>query len=136
VRSLITSMVFYVFYIASLGLLTFRSRVRAVKSGRVPLAYFKLFDGKLPEDVAVLGRHFNNQFELPPLFLILCVTHLALKEVSNFTIICSWSFISSRLVHSYVHLRSNHIGYRFTAFFTGMFFILCLAAELLFSNLA
>lgn len=127
---LIYPLAFYVFYVWILGIINFRSRVGAVRSGKVSLKYFKAFVGEpLPDQVATIGRHYNNQFELPNYFLIGGAAHLAFQP-NVATVLFAWAFVVSRLAHSYIHLGKNNVRMRFAAFALGWICVLLLWGQL------
>lgn len=110
------AMVFYIFII---GTLTFRIRSKAVKANQLKLQYFKTHDLKnfeVPEIVVRYGRHFDNQFQMPILFLITLVVASVFvpNQLSIFSL--AWVFIVLRAAHSYIHLGSNHVLRRAQAY--------------------
>lgn len=136
-QQLVLPMAFYVFYIFGLLLLNVRVRKTAIKSGRMDVRYFKTYRGDgAPDEVIVMGRHYDNQFQLPMLFLITCITYLAMDAVTSLTLILAWAFVVSRLVHSAVHLGRNHILKRMTAFGAGWVVLAVLWLELVFKSFA
>src|SRR5262245_57123712 len=89
-------------------------RFGAVSSGKVDPAYYRLFaGGEEPPEIRVVSRHFQNQFEVPPLFytavLIAYVTH----SVNVWTVLLAWAYVALRIVHTVVHLGSNDVLTRF-----------------------
>jgi hypothetical protein len=110
----------------------FITRARAVKNSQVSLGYFRTYSGVgLPDKVIAVGRHFDNQFQVPMLFLITISSHLTINLANNFTLILSWAFVISRCFHSYIHLGSNNVKLRVIAYAIGWFFILLLWIQLL-----
>ncbi len=116
-----------------LAVMMFRSRVRAIKSGKIAPKYFKTYMGQAPEEkVIVMGRHYDNQFQVPVLFLITCAVCLAMNSVNVITVILAWVFVVSRLFHSWIHLGSNIVQRRAAAFAFGWLVILLLWAQLVY----
>lgn len=130
---LVLPMVAYVLYMFALALFTFLSRVGAIKRGEISHKYFRAYSGPSPDRLVIIGRHYDNQFQLPLLFLSGGILHTVLNQVSTFTLVCAWGFILSRLAHSYVHLGNNHVLRRAMAFAFGWFCVAALWAELLFA---
>jgi hypothetical protein len=130
---LIFAMAFYVFYIWFIGLLLFVSRWKAVSSGKLRLQYFKVYSGEPPpEKSLILGRHFDNQFQLPLIFLLGGVLHFAVAYVDLVTVMIAWAFVLSRVVHSRVHLGSNNIRKRALSYAVGWFIALSFWGQLVF----
>ncbi|MEA1989102.1 MAG: MAPEG family protein [Pseudomonadota bacterium] len=108
------------------GILTFRARVKAVKQLQVAPSYFKHNRGKAPESMMRWTDNYQNQFELPVLFYTL-VALLIITEISNtLFIIGAWVFVLTRLIHTFVHVRNNHILYRMRSFVAGFFILLAM----------
>ncbi len=95
----------------------FRSRVAAVRQGRIPLAYFGIYQGDVePESTEKPARHFANLFETPILFYVVClaamITHVTGKAMQAL----AWAYVAARLAHAYIHLGSNRIRHRLRAY--------------------
>lgn len=124
-------MALYVLYMWCLTILMFRSRVRAIKDRKVSPKYFKTYTGDPPEEkVIVIGRHYDNQFQVPILFLVTCAVCLAMNSVNLLTVILAWIFVVSRCLHSLIHLGSNILQKRVAVFALGWIAILLLWAQL------
>jgi hypothetical protein len=96
----------------------FRRRVRAVRAGLVPLAYFGTYqNGPEPEATAQASRHFVNLFEAPVLFYVVCVAAMVTQQSSTTMVTLAWVYVAARLAHSWIHLGSNRIGLRLRAYF-------------------
>lgn len=129
-RLMIWPMAFYVFYIGILGALNFRTRFRAVLGKQMDPRYFKTYQGDgAPEHVVVMGRHYDNQFQAPMLFLITCLTYMTFTY-DFLSLILAWAFVGSRMVHTYFHLGRNFIPKRAAAFFVGMGILLAMWVQL------
>lgn len=120
---LILPMACYVLYMWLLALLNLWTRIRAVRSKQIQIKYFKIYEGTSSERVTIVGRHYDNQFQLPILFFVTCALHIALGPTGDWTLIFAWGFVLSRWGHAYIHLGSNNITYRLLWFATGWFFI-------------
>lgn len=132
-NQLLYSMAFYVFYMWILALYMFRSRVRAITSGEVPPKYFKTYTGQTPaEKTLVIGRHYDNQFQVPLLFFAGGTLHIVLNTTNTTTVIIAWLFALSRLLHSFVHLGSNMLQKRVAAFAIGWLMIVLLWGQLIY----
>jgi len=122
--SLFYPMGFYIFYLWCLICLNFFVRKNAVINKEMSIKYFKTYTGDIPEKVLVYGRHIDNQFQLPPIFLITCLSLHVSQVTSTLTVALAWGFVFSRLVHSYIHLGTNHLLRRATVYAIGWIFIL------------
>ncbi|WP_426357307.1 MAPEG family protein [Pseudocolwellia sp. HL-MZ19] len=107
------------------GFITVKVRFASVKKGDVSAKYFKLMDGEnVPKIVTKTSRNFNNQFEVPVLFYVVCCLFISLQIESEIAVIFAWLFVVSRIVHSYIHLTYNYIIHRMLSFWAGLMFVL------------
>jgi hypothetical protein len=125
--------VFAMFLLVSIVLLRMRSlRFAAVRKQEVDADFYKAYpEGGEPEPLRVIGRHFSNLFEMPVLFyavvLMIYVTH----NVSTFLVVCAWLYVVLRYVHSAIHLGSNNVIARFSAYFGSAFVLAMMWVTLL-----
>jgi hypothetical protein len=124
---------FAMFLLVSIVLLRMRSqRFAAVRANEVSAEFYKAYpDGVEPESLRVVSRHFSNLFEMPVLFytvvLMIYVTH----HVSTFLVICAWLYVALRYAHSAIHLGSNNLIARFSAYFASAFVLAVMWVTLL-----
>lgn len=102
----------------------FKTRMAALKSRKIELNYFKEYTGEIPTNVRIAGRHFENQFQAPILFYILGLTILVSKVESTLLIIFLTGFVITRMLHSYIHLRTNHLIWRMRSYGAGWLFLI------------
>lgn len=118
-----------------IGLLAIR-RLTAVRRGEISLAYFKLYNlGMQPDALQQIGRHVQNHFEVPPLFYIVVLFLYVTGTVTALTVGLAWTYVALRVVHSLIHLGSNDVNLRFTAFGASLFTLTGLWLALLFALL-
>ncbi len=118
--NLIIPMTVYVLYVALLSLAMLFIRIGAVKRKEVSFGYFKVYQGAAPDRVIAIGRHFDNQFQLPVLFFIACSLYLSLGKSDDIAVIMAWIFVGLRLAHAFVHLGKNHPLLRAQVYAAGM----------------
>ena len=105
---------------ATVGTILFRSRVRAVREGKVTARYYKIYQGEIePDYAAKAARHFSNLFEGPVLFYAACLSALATHQATLLLQLLAWLYVLLRTIHAYVHLGSNKIQRRMAVFFFG-----------------
>lgn len=96
-------------------------RFKSVKSGKTSIKYFKSYNtNEVDPYVLIVGRHLENQYELPMIFFILNILTMILGFTDFIFIVLAWAFIASRFLHSYVHLTSNRIQIRMQFFTIGL----------------
>lgn len=127
-------MTFYVLYTFAFAIANFVTRVAAIKNKSVSFGYFKDFQGtaQLPNKMVIMGRHYDNQFQLPMLFLMTCLALLQFNVVDATFIVLLWAFIAFRVMHTLIHLGSNNIRQRVIAFALGWLVLVVIWLRLLF----
>ncbi len=92
-------------------------RFSAVRRGEIDGRFFRLYrDYEEPEYLRVLSRHVVNLHEAPVLFYVISIIALATETVSILILTLAWAYVALRYVHSYIHLTSNKVIYRFRCF--------------------
>lgn len=131
--NLILYPVFAMVLLVAIVLMRMRSmRFGAVRRNEIRAHYYRAFQGEdEPEPLRVISRHFSNLFEMPVLFyagvIIAYVTH----QVTYWLVGCAWTFVALRYVHSWIHLTSNNVLARFSAFFASGLVLFMMWASLL-----
>lgn len=98
----------------------FRSRIRAMREGKVKPGYFKTYQGDVEPDLsAKAARHFSNLFEAPTLFYAACLSAMVTQSTGVAIEALAWIFVALRLIHAAVHLGRNRLRPRAAAYFTG-----------------
>ncbi|WP_462168291.1 MAPEG family protein [Pseudoalteromonas lipolytica] len=94
-----------------------KRRFRAAKQKTIEMKDFLTMElEKAGSDVRVADRNFINQFEMPVLFFIACLTALQLNAVGYMFLALAWVYVLLRVVHSYIHLTSNTLKVRYYSF--------------------
>lgn len=118
-QSMIWPMFAHVVLVFVLYVLLSRRRVAAVKAGRATVAQFRQNLNE-PEDSLFVHNNLKNQFELPIFFHVGCIAIYIVNADNIGTVALAWIFVLARYAHSFVHVTSNRIRYRRTAFVVGM----------------
>ncbi len=103
---------------------------RAVESGEVNEERRALYEDAWPEYVIKINNCIRNQFEVPVLFYVLVLAHIAINAVNTFSVVLSCLFVISRIIHAYIHTGSNHVPTRRKVFMIGVIFVLALSINL------
>lgn len=91
----------------------------AVRAGRVTLFDVAVDNSRWPDDVRKITNNYNNQFELPVLFYAILPLLILLVKVDWPQVALAWTFLASRILHSVIHMGSNVILRRGSAFLVG-----------------
>lgn len=100
-----------------------RRRYGAVSSGEAKAGQFKVRSTE-PASSITVAANLTNQFELPVLFYVLCLTLHLTNGVNYLTLALMWIFVASRYFHAWVHLTSNNLRLRSRSFFVGAVILL------------
>lgn len=102
------------------------ARIAALKAKEVKVADVSLSGEAWSINVKKISNNFNNQFQMPVLFYLVIAFAIMLNKVDLIAILLSWGFVASRYVHSFIHIRSNHVARRFRAYTIGVFIVMAL----------
>jgi hypothetical protein len=107
--------------IALIGLLTVTMRRKGALAGEIRLSRFKVMNLEGIEAKYVIpGNSYNNQFQIPMLFIAFVLFALQFQLVDTFFVYASWFFVALRYAHAYVHLTYNNVIHRLLCFASGV----------------
>jgi len=110
---------------AGVLLMTGLRRVMAVRSRRLRQGAFRYGESPdVPDDLKVWNRNLMNLLEMPMLFYVVCIGFYVTRQVTPSVVLLGWAYVALRILHSLVHLTSNHIVARLTVFAVGNFVLL------------
>jgi len=102
-----------------LGMAVLRTWVTA--TGVVKLKDIALREPNWPADVTKVANAFHNQLELPILFYAVTALALATQHAGTVLVTLAWIFVILRLIHAAIHVTSNTVRLRGTAWILGAF---------------
>ncbi|AZV22583.1 MULTISPECIES: MAPEG family protein [unclassified Mesorhizobium] len=100
-----------------------RRRYGAIRSGEAKAGQFKVRSAE-PASSVTVAANLTNQFELPVLFYVLCLTLHLTNGVNYLTLSLMWVFVASRYFHAWIHLTSNNLLLRSRSFFVSAVILL------------
>ncbi|MCF6126199.1 hypothetical protein EN904_22340 [Mesorhizobium sp. M7A.F.Ca.CA.001.07.2.1] len=100
-----------------------RRRYGAIRSGEAKAGQFKVRSAE-PASSVTVAANLTNQFELPVLFYVLCLTLHLTNGVNYLTLSLMWIFVASRYFHAWIHLTSNNLLLRSRSFFVSAVILL------------
>ncbi len=117
-----------------LGLLTFAVgfwlamyRVHAVRNLGLDPGYFALNRGaKLPPRLVQISQHYDNLFESPVLFYVVCIMIYVTGRTDAAFLALAWSYFALRVIHAWVHTGHNRIRQRRNVFLLSVLVLLVL----------
>ncbi|PKM19407.1 MAG: hypothetical protein CVV11_07165 [Gammaproteobacteria bacterium HGW-Gammaproteobacteria-15] len=109
-----------------------KRRIKAAKNKEITVAAFKTMNlTGANEQVIATSRNFDNQFQMPMLYLFSVLFTLQLGFADLGYVVLGAVFVLLRVLHTVVHIGSNNVRLRFNIFLLG-----CLALWLLWLRLA
>jgi hypothetical protein len=94
-----------------------RRRIRAAKNKEISVAAFKTMNlTGANEQVIATSRNFDNQFQMPMLYLfsVLFTLQLGLADIAYVAL--GAAYVLLRVLHTAVHIGSNTVRLRFNVF--------------------
>ena len=125
-KELIGVVCFYYLYIIYLMFFMFFRRKKRIQEGVVRTSHFRAYVGDSSEELVIIQNHFNNQFQIPVMFMLAIIFTLQQGNASTTAFVFSIVFVISRIAHSYVHLTYNNVIHRALCYFIGVVCVLIL----------
>ena len=92
-------------------------RTGAVARRELDPRYYRVYQGDgEPEKIAANTRHLSNLFESPVLFYVAVIVAFVTDVSSSALVALAWIYVVIRAVHSWIHLGSNIVIWRFRVF--------------------
>lgn len=109
----------------AVSLLLIKARYRSVKGREVRPDYFKLNRGaKLPEYLTKATQHYENLYETPILFYVICILIFITHRVDWIFVTLAWGYVFTRVLHAYIHMGANNLMQRKNIFVVNMIVLL------------
>lgn len=99
---------------------------RAVKEGTIDRKKAALDPKAWPESVVKVINNLGNQFESPVIFYIISIIYYLTNNVDSLLISIMSVYVLTRYMHTYIHITSNFVPYRFRLFLVGVLILLAL----------
>ena len=103
---------------------TARVRTAALRSGKAKMKEIALGQPNWPQRAIQIGNSYNSQFQVPVLFYVLTVLAIVTRHADLLFVVMAWLFVTTRLVHAYIHTSTNYVPNRFYAFAAGVIVLL------------
>ena len=113
-----------------------RARMGAIRSGEARLSDIALGQRAWPARAQQISNAYDNQFQLPFLFLALAPLAIITHKDDFIFVILAWLFVLLRVAHAAVYSTTNHVPTRFRLFAAGALALalmwIIFAAQILF----
>jgi len=104
----------------------YRTRIAEIKSKRIHPQQIRTStrSKKYLTDSAPASDNYSNLFELPVLFYTAILLTLILMVQDSILVVLAWAFVTSRYLHSFIHVTYNQVMHRFMVFLFSSFVLL------------
>ncbi len=114
-----------------------RRRIAAAKNKDISMSAFRTMNlTGASEQVIATSRNFDNQFQMPMLYLFSVLFTLQLGLADIVYVVLGAAFVLLRVVHTWVHVGSNNVRLRFNVFLLGCAVLWAIWLRLLWQVLA
>jgi len=110
----------------------YRKRVAEMKSKRIHPQRTKTRSsahGVLPASETA-ADNYSNLFESPVLFYTAILLTLILMVQDPILVVLAWAYVTSRYIHSFIHITYNRVMHRFSVFIFSSFVLLAIWVRL------
>ena len=73
----------------------------------VRLSQFRIYQGEFPDRLWSARQHYQNMFEIPILFYLLCLLNIFFNNYTQFDIILAWGFVIFRIMHFFIRIQNQ-----------------------------
>ena len=97
-----------------------RRRINAAKTKEINMSAFRTMDlSGASEQVIATSRNFDNQFQMPMLYIFSVLFCLQFGLADLTFLVMSVVFVALRYWHTIIHIGSNNVRLRFRVFLLG-----------------
>ena len=73
----------------------------------VKLGQFRIYEGEFPDRLRSARQLYQNMFEIPVLFYLLCCLNIFFKNYNQFDITIGWCFVVFRVIHFFIRFQNQ-----------------------------
>ncbi|MFC1776223.1 MAPEG family protein [Pseudomonadota bacterium] len=113
-------------------IIMYRKRVTEMKTKRIHPQRTKTRSKALGvlTDSETAANNYSNLFESPVLFYTAILLTLILMVQDTILVVLAWTYVGSRLIHSFIHISYNLVMHRFTVFLFSSFVLFAIWVRL------
>lgn len=105
-----------------------RVRLAALNAGDTRIDRIALGQAQWPDRAIQAANAFNNQFQLPLLYVALVAFLMITRMADLVFVLLGWVFVLLRIAHAAVHVTSNDVPLRFRFYLAGAVVLLAMWA--------
>ena len=73
----------------------------------VRLSQFRIYEGEFPDRLRSSRQHYQNMFEIPILFYLLCSLNIFFNNYTRLDLILAWGFVIFRIIHFFIRIQNQ-----------------------------
>ena len=78
-----------------------------IKNKDVHLGQFRIYEGEFPPRLRSARQQYQNMFEIPIIFYLLCLLNIYFNNYNQFDIVMAWGFVIFRMIHFVIRLQNQ-----------------------------
>ena len=86
--------------------LLYMATVDVVKKN-VRLSQFRIYEGEFPDRLRSARQQYQNMFEIPILFYLLCLLNIFFNNYTQIDILLAWGFVIFRVLHFFIRIQNQ-----------------------------
>lgn len=86
--------------------LLYMATVYVVKKN-VRLSQFRIYEGEFPDRLRSARQQYQNMFEIPILFYLLCLLQIFFNNYTQIDILLAWGFVIFRVLHFFIRIQNQ-----------------------------
>ncbi|MCP4048347.1 MAG: hypothetical protein GY732_20405 [Gammaproteobacteria bacterium] len=113
-------------------IIMYRKRVTEMETKRIHPQQMKTRSKTLGvlTDSETAANNYTNLFESPVLFYTAILLTLILMVQDSILVILAWTYVGSRIIHSFIHITYNRVMHRFVVFLFSSFVLFAIWVRL------
>ncbi len=80
---------------------------RYTRNKDIRLSQFRIYEGEFPDRLRSARQHYQNMFEIPIIFYLLCLLNIYFNNYNQFDIVYAWGFVVFRMIHFFIRLQNQ-----------------------------
>ena len=73
----------------------------------IRLSQFRIYEGEFPDRLRSARQQYQNMFEIPIIFYLLCLLNIYFNNYNQFDIVLAWGFVIFRMIHFFIRLQNQ-----------------------------
>ena len=86
--------------------LLYMATVDVIKKN-VRLSQFRIYEGEFPDRLRSARQQYQNMFEIPILFYLLCLLNIFFNNYTQIDILLAWGFVIFRVLHFFIRIQNQ-----------------------------